>query len=335
MRNKQYILYRKSKCGKCAHCNEDNTQPAWCQSCDPDIATRWTSRNKDIDDCMKTFQLRAMRYEDVIEWIPFDRLLDVKEIGKGGFGSVYSATWLDGIRKVDEIKDGDNVIYKRARKPASTVALKTLASSMENNNDFLKEFKSLMTCTGTLKHYNMLAIYGITQNTQTNEYLMAFQYANDGSLYKYLRKIFSTLTWETKLQILKDISYNLNSIHECAYIHADFHSGNILQDQISYIADLGLSKKNDENDSEDNIYGVMPYVAPEVLLGQKFTKAADIYGLGVIMSEISTGQRPFDGLEFSETKLGKEICKPYNKLQHGIILQYTRKFGYGTTRTCT
>ncbi|RIB12816.1 kinase-like domain-containing protein, partial [Gigaspora rosea] len=176
-------------------------------------------------------------------------------------------------------------IYKRAREPSSTVALKTLTGSMENNNDFLKEFKSLMKCT--LNYNDMLAIYGITQNTQTNEYLIVFQYANDGSLYKYLRKNFSALTWETKLQILKDISDKLDNIHSCAYIHADFHSGNILQDQRSYIADLGLSKKNDENDSEDNIYGVMPYVAPEVLLGHKFTKAADIYGLGVIMSEIS------------------------------------------------
>ena len=109
-------------------------QPAWCISCDPDITTRWTSGNKNIDDCMKEFQLRALSYEDVIEWIPFNRLSDVKEVGKGGFGSVYSATWLDGIRKVD----GDDYNYVRAREPSSIVALKTLASSKENN-DFLKE----------------------------------------------------------------------------------------------------------------------------------------------------------------------------------------------------
>ena len=58
---------------------------------------------------MKMFQLRTLAYEDAIEWILFNRLFDVKEIGKGGFGSVYSATWLDGIRKVEEIKvDDDN-----------------------------------------------------------------------------------------------------------------------------------------------------------------------------------------------------------------------------------
>ncbi|RIB15695.1 hypothetical protein C2G38_1562241 [Gigaspora rosea] len=83
---------------------------------------------------MKEFQLRVRKYEDVIEWIPFNRLSDVKEIGKGGFGSVYSATWLDGIRRVERINT-----FKRAREPSSIVALKTLTSSKENNFDFLKE----------------------------------------------------------------------------------------------------------------------------------------------------------------------------------------------------
>ncbi|RIB03350.1 kinase-like domain-containing protein, partial [Gigaspora rosea] len=273
---------KNSKHGKCAHCNEDNTQPAWCLSCDPDIATRWTSRNKNIDDCMKIFQLRTFNYEDVIEWIPFDRLSGVKKIGKGGFGSVYSATWLDGIQKVGTIKDGDNDIYKKAREPSSIVALKTLA-----------KFKSLMACK---INYTKLAIYGVTQNTETKEYLMVFQYANDGSLYKYLRKNFCDLIWQAKLEILKNISEELYYIHFYAgYIHADFHSGNILQDQRSYITDLGLSRKTDEKVLEGDIYGVMPYVAPEVLLGeQQFTKATDIYGFGVIMSEMTTGQRPFD-----------------------------------------
>jgi hypothetical protein len=65
---------------------------------------------------MKTFQLRTPAYEDAIEWIPFIRWSDVKEIGKGGFGSVYLATWLDGIRKVEEIKvDDDNYFYKKIK----------------------------------------------------------------------------------------------------------------------------------------------------------------------------------------------------------------------------
>ncbi|RIB17169.1 hypothetical protein C2G38_2188048 [Gigaspora rosea] len=54
--------------------------------------------------------------------------------GKGGFGSVYSATWLDGIRKVDR----DDYNYVRACEPSSIIALETLTSSKENKFDFLK-----------------------------------------------------------------------------------------------------------------------------------------------------------------------------------------------------
>ncbi|RIB25549.1 kinase-like domain-containing protein [Gigaspora rosea] len=163
---------------------------------------------------MKGFQLRTWGYERMNEWIPFDRLNNIKKIGQGGFSSVYSATWLDGIRKHDD----NNV---RIRESFSTVALKTLSDSKKNSHDFLKEFESHAKCN----------------------------------------------KW-----------------------------GN-----------LGLSKGKDNNDSGSCIYEVMPYVAPEVLSGQKFTPAADIYGFGVIMSEMSTGQRPFDGCQFND-ELAVKIC---------------------------
>ena len=71
---------------------------------------------------MKEFQIRALRNENAIEQILFNKLSDVKKISERGFGSVYKATWLDGIRKVDS---GDNN-YVRTRESNSTVALKTL-----------------------------------------------------------------------------------------------------------------------------------------------------------------------------------------------------------------
>ena len=82
------------------------------------------------------------------------------------------------------------------------------------------------------------------------------------------------------------------------------------ENTLSYIADLGLSRKENENVSSDEIYGVIPYVAPEVLSGeQQFTQAADIYGFGIIMAEMSTGQRPFDDYDEFDTKLVVKICK--------------------------
>ncbi|RIB10552.1 hypothetical protein C2G38_2043393 [Gigaspora rosea] len=136
---------------------------------------------------MKAIQLRTNIYEGMIEWISFDRLVNIKKISEGEFGSIFSATWLDGIREIKEIektdkdeddddsdfnnnKDNGNYMYMRTRKPSSTVALKTLSGSKENH-DFLKEFEILAKCglMGT-----KLKIYGLAQNTETNEYLMAF-----------------------------------------------------------------------------------------------------------------------------------------------------------------
>ncbi|RGB38343.1 kinase-like domain-containing protein [Rhizophagus diaphanus] len=64
-----------------------------------------------------------------------------------------------------------------------------------------------------------------------------------------------------------------------------------------HIGDLGLS--HPENDSLFNkeIYGVIPYIAPEIFKGAKFSQASDIYSLGMIMWECTTGCKPFANIE--------------------------------------
>ena len=91
-------------------------------------------------------------------------------------------------------------------------------------------------------------------------------------------------------------------------MHWDLYSSNILlkEQYEAYITDLGLSISFDEN-QDDHIYGVMPYLAPEVLKGEQYTQAADIYSFGIIMIEILTGRRPFDGYNF-DAELAVMIC---------------------------
>ena len=55
-----------------------------------------TSRNAEMDKLIHDAQLKTDGYYNHLEWIPFDRLIDIKPIGEGGFANVYSATWLDG-----------------------------------------------------------------------------------------------------------------------------------------------------------------------------------------------------------------------------------------------
>jgi serine/threonine protein kinase len=74
------------------------------------------------------------------------------------------------------------------------------------------------------------------------------------------------------------------------------HSGNIFSHDINYsvIGDLGLCQQvvNEKNNS-NKIFGVIPYLAPEVLSKKPYTKKSDIYSFGMIMWEFTTGKKPF------------------------------------------
>ncbi|RIB02291.1 hypothetical protein C2G38_895063 [Gigaspora rosea] len=130
--------------GICEHCKRYNTSPVWCQLCDPPKVDQETSGDTKIDDCIKEFQLRATAFGTVIEWIPFNRLKNIKIIGKGGFSTVYSAIWLDGKRMVE----GDaSLSYVRSRKKFSEVALKTLPGSQTSSSKFLNEVSQIYSIT--------------------------------------------------------------------------------------------------------------------------------------------------------------------------------------------
>ncbi|RIA96683.1 kinase-like domain-containing protein, partial [Glomus cerebriforme] len=77
-------------------------------------------------------------------------------------------------------------------------------------------------------------------------------------------------------------------------IHRDLHSGNVLyskKEHYWYISDLGFCGPVDKSSS--SIYGNLPYIAPEVIAGHQHTIKSDIYSIGILMWEISSGQPPF------------------------------------------
>ena len=116
-------------------------------------------------------------------------------------------------------------------------------------------------------------------------------YARDGNLRKYLPKIIKN-DWYYKLFKLKTIITGLDGIHQQNLIHCDFHDGNILnKHDLTYISDLGLCQPT--SFKKDDIYGVIPFMAPEVLRGKPYTLASDIYSFSMIMWEFTSGATPF------------------------------------------
>ena len=144
---------------------------------------------------------------------------------------------------------------------------------------------------------------------------MVMTYAQNGSLRQHLNNNFNSLNWNNKLQSLWFIAGGLKVIHSMGLIHHDFHCGNILHhknvdgDLRSLITDLGLCKPAGEAPQKSNkqIYGVLPYVAPEVLRGKEYTQASDIYGFGIIAYEICTGFPPYHDIAHDEF-LAIKIC---------------------------
>ncbi len=160
---------------------------------------------------------------------------------------------------------------------------------------------------------DLIQLYGFTQDPNTLDYIIVMKYAKEGSLRKNLPNIVKD-KWIVKLYKLHSIISGLNAIHQQKMIHCDFHHGNILNSDFTYIlsiSDLGLCKPVEYFQStkkNDDIYGVLPFVAPEILRGKPYTLASDIYSFSMIMWEFTSGVPPFDNVEH-DLCLALSICR--------------------------
>src|SRR3954449_10830215 len=117
-------------------------------------------------------------------------------------------------------------------------------------------------------------------------------------LRSYLKQTVQSLTWKRRMNNIYDICLALNNIHKEKLIHKDLHPGNVFIDStFAYIGDFGFCMPASEtlsDSTQKNVYGVMPYIAPEILRGNPHTLASDIYSLGIIINEIITVIPPFN-----------------------------------------
>src|SRR5437763_10551236 len=131
----------------------------------------------------------------------------------------------------------------------------------------------------------------------------------EGNLRDYLQKNYSNLTLKDRISMFYDLCGSLYYIHEKDLIHCDLHSGNVLvQEGACFITDFGLCGPVDD-ESSNKIYGITPYIAPEVLRrNKKNTKESDVYSIGMLMWEIFSGHPPFDD-RAHDYHLILDICK--------------------------
>ncbi|GES97861.1 kinase-like domain-containing protein [Rhizophagus clarus] len=297
---------------KCQECGQkDNGR--YCQPCNSvhfcDNFPNWSSGDSNLDKLIQNSQLNATKVSELIEWIEYSNFENIEFIAHGGFGSIYKATW----------KDGPISVYTRAwdfnksewqRENNKEVAIKKFRNLSHINTEFLNEVNTSLKLGGFA---NIVSIYGVTYDTQNDEYAIITKFQNGGNLREMIKKNHNKLTWDGIIRVLIDICGGLSLIHDINYCHKDFHSGNILNgiffDKIiePAISDFGQCRHTDQSFTDKTPYGVLPFVAPEVLCGGEFTEAVDIYGLGMIMFEVINGEPPFADREY-DVELALAIC---------------------------
>ncbi|EXX78254.1 Cla4p [Rhizophagus irregularis DAOM 197198w] len=311
LHNKYFEKEFEKYCVKCGN-NYTDIQYKWCKPCQLDSLkknpTNWISRNEKINNFIQEMVSKINDLLDIVfEWIPYDQFDNVNEIDKGGFATVYSAIWKNGPSFYNPNKK------KYLRHSNKTVALKRLYNSHDITNEFLNEIKEYSIDRHS---NNILRIYGLSQDPVTKEYIIVLEYAEGGNFNSWVNKNGEKFSWLFKINTLLNISNGLKMIHQKHIVHRDLHTGNILfftkninifSNSIIYISDMGLCGEVGKID-KSCIYGVMPYVAPEVLRGRPYTQAADIYSFGMIMYFAATGRQPFADCAHDEL-LALDICQ--------------------------
>ncbi|XP_065638538.1 uncharacterized protein LOC136061294 isoform X3 [Quercus suber] len=197
-----------------------------------------------------------------------------KELGGGGFGTVFEGTLPDGTK----------------------VAVKRLDGFSQIQKSFLAEVETI----GSIHHINLVRLIGFC--AEKCHRLLVYEYMSNGSLdgWVFHQNLEMVLDWQHRKKIVLDVARGLTYLHEeCRQkiVHLDIKPQNILLDENfnAKVSDFGLSKLVDHDQSRvvTNMRGTPGYMAPE-WLSLVITEKVDVYSFGVVLLEILCGRRNLD-----------------------------------------
>ncbi|PKK71400.1 kinase-like protein [Rhizophagus irregularis] len=303
--NKDYdrdkISYNSGTRRTCENCNKECLATLYCEYCVQDYLkarfSNWTSGNNDIDNLIQKCQSEMLTPDRIVEWIPYNNLMNIKYLTKGGFSKIYTADWINGPYKEWDSKKQqlERIKVHGIQNFVVSVILKELENIEGASQSWFEEAKSHLNIGS--KYPRIVDCYGLTQNPSNENYMLVMN-KFDVDLREYLLQNNNQLTWKERIKIAFLIIEALYQIHEENSIHRDLHSGNILYSQLNNswcISDLGFCGPVDK--SPKSIYGNLSYIAPEIISGRKYTFASDIYSIAMLMWEISSGRPPFNNHE--------------------------------------
>jgi eukaryotic-like serine/threonine-protein kinase len=205
----------------------------------------------------------------------FGRYEVVDELGKGAMGVVYSAH----DPQIDRI-----------------VALKALRSDYVDDEYFVQRFFKEAVAIGRLSHPNIVTVYDVGRDQGTLYIAMEFLMGRPLSDYAGETRLSADRVVRIGIQMADALDY----AHGKGVVHRDIKPANVLllSDDRVKITDFGIAHIDDPTATRQTqageILGTPVYMSPEQVMGETPDCRSDIYALGVILYELSTGRRPFE-----------------------------------------
>ena len=195
------------------------------------------------------------------------------EIGRGGMATVYRATQQSLQRQV---------------------AVKVLVQELDDGSEMAQRFKKEGHILARLLHPNIVTIYDVGI-TEKNQLYLSIEYLSGGTLRERIRQ---GLSLDSAIYIARCMAKALGYAHSKGIIHRDIKPSNIMfrYDDTPVLTDFGVARVADSNTIQTAVglmVGSPGYMSPEQAKGESATIQSDLYGLGVVLYEMLTGNLPY------------------------------------------
>ncbi len=195
------------------------------------------------------------------------------ELGRGGMATVYRAY---------------DPSFERE------VAIKVLPRELLHDPQFHDRFRREIKTIAALEHPAIVPVYDVGEEDGVPYFVM--RYMSGGSLTQWIEK--GKFSVQDAARIIERLAGALAYAHKNGLVHRDLKPDNILFDSNGdpFISDFGVAKLSDSstNMTGSGIIGTPAYMSPEQAQGEKVDNRSDIYGLGVIIFQMLSGQQPYN-----------------------------------------
>ena len=220
----------------------------------------------------------------------------IEKIGAGGMGEVYRAT---------------------DTKLGRAVALKVLPAAMASHPGRLERFRREAKALAAIDHANIVTIFSVEE--ADGVHFLTMQLVDGQSLDRVIPE--GGLPCDRMLHVAGRVAEALAAAHEKGIVHRDLKPANVMvaSDGRIKVLDFGLAKEMRATDPADAtltaagqtgagvVMGTPAYMSPEQIAGRPVDHRTDIFSLGILLYEMASGRRPFEGA--SSMELGSAILR--------------------------